>query len=40
MWAQFPQKTPLTHFKPAPKHQLGTPSFFCFAAIVALHQEN
>ncbi|HTG04838.1 MAG TPA: hypothetical protein VK635_12390 [Bradyrhizobium sp.] len=40
MWAQFPQKTPLTHLNPAPKRQLGTPSFFCFAAIVALHQEN
>jgi hypothetical protein len=39
MWAQFPHKTPLTHLKPAPKHQLGTPSF-CFVAIVALHQEK
>jgi hypothetical protein len=39
MWAQFPQKTPLTDLKSDPKHQLGTP-FFCFAAIVALHQEN
>jgi hypothetical protein len=39
MWAQFPQKTALTDLNSDPKHQLGTP-FFCFAAIVALHQEN
>jgi hypothetical protein len=40
LWAQFQQKTPLTDLKPAPKHQLGAPTFFCFAAVVALRQEN
>jgi len=39
MWAQFPQKTPLTDLKSDPSTSWAR-QFFCFAAIVALHQEN